>query len=54
MENENIIIIDQLSFSYQREEEEQKKKAVDQEFKEGTTYCSKQFLNWASSLPAAP
>ncbi|MGN0715660.1 MAG: energy-coupling factor transporter ATPase [Anaerovoracaceae bacterium] len=30
MENENIIIIDHLSFSYQREEEEQKKKAVDQ------------------------
>lgn len=30
MENENIIIIDQLSFSYQREEEEKKKKAVDQ------------------------
>ena len=29
MENENIIIIDQLSFSYQREEEK-KKKAVDQ------------------------
>ena len=30
MENENIIIIYQLSFSYQREEEEKKKKAVDQ------------------------
>ena len=30
MENENIIIIDHLSFSYQREEEEQKKKGLDQ------------------------
>ena len=29
MENENIIIIDQLSFSYQREEEEKKKKDMD-------------------------